>query len=221
EPRYTRAHPARPTSRRHRAVRSSRPAPALAGPLGCTAATQIRRTAAAVARLAAAGRSARGPRSCCPAADREERPRAARRTATGARRATAPGMAGPDGRSGGHGRRLPLGGPRLPKPFGRRHRHRRQPMERPALLRPARRRKMTRPQLRCALYTRKSSDEGLDQTFNSLDAQREACEAFVQSQRSEGWRGLATRYDDGGYSGGSMERPALMKLLADVAAGKI
>lgn len=80
---------------------------------------------------------------------------------------------------------------------------------------------MSRPLLRCALYTRKSSEEGLDQTFNSLDAQREACEAFVKSQRSEGWRGLEIRYDDGGYSGGTMERPALRRLMADVAAGKI
>ena len=74
---------------------------------------------------------------------------------------------------------------------------------------------------RCALYTRKSSDEGLDQEFNSLDAQREACDAFVQSQKSEGWRAVATRYDDGGFSGGSMQRPALERLLADIAAGKI
>ena len=74
---------------------------------------------------------------------------------------------------------------------------------------------------RCALYTRKSSEEGLDQQFNSLDAQREACEAFVKSQKSEGWRSLATRYDDGGVSGGSMQRPALQRLLADITADKI
>ena len=74
---------------------------------------------------------------------------------------------------------------------------------------------------RCALYTRKSSEEGLDQEFNSLDAQREACEAFVKSQKSEGWRSLATRYDDGGVSGGSMQRPALKRLLADIAADQI
>ncbi len=80
---------------------------------------------------------------------------------------------------------------------------------------------MSRPHLRCALYTRKSSEEGLDQAFNSLDAQREACEAYVKSQRSEGWRGLEARYDDGGHSGGTMERPALSRLMADVAAGKI
>ncbi len=74
---------------------------------------------------------------------------------------------------------------------------------------------------RCAVYTRKSSEEGLEQSFNSLDAQREACEAFISSQRHEGWKTLPTRYDDGGYSGGTTERPALMRLLQDVEAGKI
>ena len=74
---------------------------------------------------------------------------------------------------------------------------------------------------RCALYTRKSSDEGLDQAFNSLDAQREACAAYVKSQAGEGWKVLPTLYDDGGYSGGSMERPALRRLLADIEAGRI
>jgi len=75
--------------------------------------------------------------------------------------------------------------------------------------------------LRCAVYTRKSSDEGLDQAFNSLDAQREAGEAYIKSQASEGWRATTTRYDDGGYSGGTMERPALQKLLADIDAGLV
>jgi DNA invertase Pin-like site-specific DNA recombinase len=74
---------------------------------------------------------------------------------------------------------------------------------------------------RCAIYTRKSSDEGLDQAFNSLDAQREAGEAYIKSQASEGWRAIATHYNDGGYSGGSMERPALQRLLADIDAGLI
>ena len=78
-----------------------------------------------------------------------------------------------------------------------------------------------KPLKRCALYTRKSSEEGLDQAFNSLDAQREACDAYVKSQKSEGWRALGTLYDDGGFSGGSMERPALRRLLADIAAGRI
>ena len=75
--------------------------------------------------------------------------------------------------------------------------------------------------LRCALYTRKSSDEGLDQEFNSLDAQREACAAYVTSQMHEGWRLVPGRYDDGGFSGGNMGRPALQHLLADIAAGKV
>src|SRR3954469_25088751 len=75
--------------------------------------------------------------------------------------------------------------------------------------------------LRCAIYTRKSSEEGLEQEFNSLDAQREACAAFVASQRHEGWMLLRERYDDGGFSGGTMERPALQRLLADIAAGWI
>lgn len=75
--------------------------------------------------------------------------------------------------------------------------------------------------MRCAIYTRKSSEEGLEQSFNSLDAQREACEAFILSQRHEGWRAMPTHYDDGGYSGGSMDRPALTRLLDDIAANKI
>ena len=75
--------------------------------------------------------------------------------------------------------------------------------------------------VRCAIYTRKSSEEGLQQDFNSLDAQREACAAYVLSQTSEGWSLIRDNYDDGGLSGGSLERPALQRLLADVAAGKI
>jgi site-specific DNA recombinase len=74
---------------------------------------------------------------------------------------------------------------------------------------------------RCAIYTRKSSEEGLEQSFNSLDAQREACQAYIQSQRQEGWRALAAHYDDGGFSGGSMERPALRRLMADIEASRI
>lgn len=75
--------------------------------------------------------------------------------------------------------------------------------------------------LNCAVYTRKSSEEGLEQEFNSLDAQREACEAYIASQKHEGWRLLKDRYDDGGISGGTMERPGLKRLLDDVAAGKV
>lgn len=75
--------------------------------------------------------------------------------------------------------------------------------------------------VRCAIYTRKSSEEGLEQEFNSLDAQREACEAYVRSQRHEGWSVLPQPYDDPGFSGGSMERPALKRLLADIVARRI
>lgn len=74
---------------------------------------------------------------------------------------------------------------------------------------------------RCAIYTRKSTDEGLEQTFNSLDAQREACAAYVKSQHHEGWQAIATRYDDGNYSAGNMERPALEQIMADIEAGKV
>ena len=74
---------------------------------------------------------------------------------------------------------------------------------------------------RCAVYTRKSTEEGLEQDFNSLQAQREACEAFIKSQTHEGWRLCKTAYDDGGYSGGSLERPALQQLLADIEARKL
>ena len=77
------------------------------------------------------------------------------------------------------------------------------------------------PQRRCAIYTRKSTDEGLEQAFNSLDAQREACAAYILSQKHEGWTTLPRGYDDGGFSGGSMDRPGLRQLLADVAAGGI
>lgn len=80
---------------------------------------------------------------------------------------------------------------------------------------------MSQATLRCAIYTRKSSEEGLEQGFNSLDAQREACEAFVLSQQHEGWKLVPTLYDDGGYSGGNMERPALRKLLADIDQKKV
>src|SRR5277367_949960 len=74
---------------------------------------------------------------------------------------------------------------------------------------------------RCAIYTRKSSEEGLEQAFNSLDAQREACAAFILSQKHEGWTVLPAFYDDGGFSGGTMERPALKRLVADIEEGQI
>jgi site-specific DNA recombinase len=75
--------------------------------------------------------------------------------------------------------------------------------------------------VRCAIYTRKSSEEGLEQNFNSLDAQREACEAYITSQRHEGWQCLPARYDDGGYSGGNLKRPALEALMNDLRGGKV
>src|SRR5216110_3255556 len=74
---------------------------------------------------------------------------------------------------------------------------------------------------RCAIYTRKSSEEGLEQEFNSLQAQSEACEAYISSQRHEGWGLARTRYDDGGFSGGNIERPALQRLLADTRGGRM
>ena len=76
-------------------------------------------------------------------------------------------------------------------------------------------------QVRCAIYTRKSSEEGLEQSFNSLDAQREACEAYIVSQVGEGWTALPTHYDDGGSSGGNMERPGLKQLLAALRCAKL
>jgi site-specific DNA recombinase len=79
----------------------------------------------------------------------------------------------------------------------------------------------TLPLVRCAVYTRKSTEEGLKQEFNSLDAQRESAEAFIRSQAYEGWTFLPDRYDDGGFTGGNMERPALQRLLADIRAGKV
>ena len=78
-----------------------------------------------------------------------------------------------------------------------------------------------RATVRCAIYTRKSTEEGLEQEFNSLDAQREAGEAYIKSQAHEGWQCVPVAYDDGGFSGGTTERPALRRLLADITAGQI
>ena len=77
------------------------------------------------------------------------------------------------------------------------------------------------PIRRCAIYTRKSSEEGLEQDYNSLHAQREACEAFIRSQAGEGWKLIKTAYDDGGFSGGTIERPALQRMLASIREGSI
>lgn len=87
--------------------------------------------------------------------------------------------------------------------------------------RPVRPMSDSRREVRCAVYTRKSTEEGLDQAFNSLDAQREACSAYIASQRHEGWTLVPGLYDDGGFSGGSMERPGLRRLLADVEGGRV
>ena len=85
----------------------------------------------------------------------------------------------------------------------------------------SRRREPEKPAIRCAIYTRKSTEEGLEQEYNTLDAQRDAGESYVQSQRHEGWLCLESRYDDGGYTGANMDRPALRRLLADIEAGKV
>jgi site-specific DNA recombinase len=77
------------------------------------------------------------------------------------------------------------------------------------------------PGIRCAIYTRKSTEEGLEHAFNTLDAQREAAESFINSQRQEGWVALPQKYDDGGYTGANMDRPALKRLLADVQSGAV
>jgi DNA invertase Pin-like site-specific DNA recombinase len=89
------------------------------------------------------------------------------------------------------------------------------------MTRPTRRGTRRHARIRCAIYTRKSSEEGLEQEFNSLLAQREACDAFITSQRHEGWVCLRAGYDDGGFSGATMDRPALQRLLADIAAGRV
>ncbi len=80
---------------------------------------------------------------------------------------------------------------------------------------------MSAVKTRCAIYTRKSTEEGLDQDFNTLDAQHEACAAYIASQKHEGWKMLSARYDDGGISGGTLERPALQQLMADIDAGRV
>jgi site-specific DNA recombinase len=88
-------------------------------------------------------------------------------------------------------------------------------------MKPAAKRPRRNGTVRCAIYTRKSSEEGLEQEFNSLQVQREACEAFITSQRHEGWVCLPKGYDDGGFSGATMDRPALQQLLADITAGRV
>src|SRR6185312_6803819 len=122
--------------------------------------------------------------------------------------------------------RLRLPGSALQVSVRRCPRHHRDPLERLAVLRAQKpqERPMTKApirKLRCAVYTRKSSEEGLDMEFNSLDAQREACEAYIASQKAEGWLLVPHRYDDGGVSGGTLERPALKRLLAEIEASRV
>ena len=119
-----------------------------------------------------------------------------------------------------------ISGPAVQIAVGHRARHHRHALERPRLLRPQEPagRIMKKPivrKLRCAVYTRKSSEEGLEQEFNCLDAQREACEAYIASQKPEGWVLVPDRYDDGGISGATLERPALQRLLADIEARRV
>ena len=83
------------------------------------------------------------------------------------------------------------------------------------------RKRQVTPKVRCAIYTRKSTEEGLDMDFNTLDAQREACENYIASQKAEGWMVVSDQYDDGGFSGGNLERPALKRLLVDIETGRI
>jgi hypothetical protein len=127
-------------------------------------------------------------------------------------------------RSDADARWLRLAGSPLPVAVGHRASHHGHPLEWLGVLRDPEGRRMSRRdapmpaktrKLRCAVYTRKSTDEGLEKEFNSLDAQRAACEAFIVSQRSEGWVLVHDRYDDGGVSGGTLERAALRRLLAE------
>src|SRR4051812_5355826 len=119
-----------------------------------------------------------------------------------------------------------MAGAAVPLAVRHRPRHYRPPVDRPRLLRhpPIGTTGMKQPvvrKFRCAIYTRKSSEEGLEMEFNSLDAQREACHAYIASQRSEGWIQLPDYYDDGGISGATLERPALKRLLADIEEDRV
>src|SRR5262249_34723402 len=142
-----------------------------------------------------------------------------------------PCLQGPDAPGPGAGPRLRVRGEVLRFALSRRPRHHRQPLQwlsvlspRPERWQPMSQKTKTRSAaraVRCAVYTRKSTSEGLDQEFNSLDAQREAAQAYIQSQRPEGWLCLPDSYDDGGFTGGNLDRPALSRLLADIQSGKI
>jgi site-specific DNA recombinase len=147
------------------------------------------------------------------------------------RHAADPRMAGRRARRHRHRRRLRMAGAALQVAVRHRPRHHRHALERLGVLRaqepqgadmtkPPEKSKVVR-KLRCAIYTRKSSEEGLEQEFNSLHAQREACEAYIASQRSEGWVLVRDQYDDGGISGGTLERPGLQRLLEDIEDGLV
>src|SRR5262249_42239065 len=138
-----------------------------------------------------------------------------------------PPLQGRGAAGAGPRRRLRVPGPGLRLAVRRRQGHHRLSLQRlfvlPGLAEP-RSEAMNHPQrpttlslIRCAIYTRKSTEEGLEQEFNSLDAQREAGQAYIQSQQQEGWFCLPDRYDDGGFTGGNTDRPALQRLLADIA----
>ena len=164
--------------------------------------------------LQAARAAARDARGGLPARRRTEAERAwTFPTAAPARRPADPDLEDRAARGAGRRERLSLGRPELGLALVHRPRDHRHPPQRPGLLRPARPGSAVTPSparpMRCAIYTRVSSDEGLEQAFNSLDAQREACAAYILSQKHEGWSTLPARYDDGGFSGGSMDRPAL------------
>src|SRR5680860_836467 len=139
------------------------------------------------------------------------RPAAVRHVAQ-TRVASDAGVERPDisGRGNGHG--LRDGRQSLQVALGHRQKDHGSALVRPALFRAG----VMRPKIRCAIYTRKSTEDGLEQEFNSLHAQREACAAYIASQKAEGWVLLPEQYDDGGISGATMERPALQKLLADL-----
>src|SRR5215207_6918705 len=165
------------------------------------------------------------PRPARP--ERDRRDPASRAPSDQAGNGADPGMGRQARARDGAGTGLRLERSRLRQPLGSRSRHHRHELERAPLLRPPRQerefvmRREAIPHLRCAIYTRVSTEHGLEQEFNSLDNQREAAEAYVKSQAHEGWRALSARYDDGGFSGGSLDRPALQRLLADIRAGLI
>src|ERR1700704_2171351 len=138
-------------------------------------------------------------------------------------------MEWPDAPGRGARRRLCLEWQDLSQPVEDRARHHGHPLERPPVLRPARQaieggaimKTGGSKQVRCAIYTRVSTDQGLEQDFNPLDAQYDASQAYIRSQAHAGWTLVRSKYDDGGFSGGNTDRPALQRLLEDLRAGKV